>query len=376
LVEGIAMTQRRRRFGPNAFELGVFSHNVQNGMAKLKQVIWPSTWAQNVEIARLAEEAGLEFILPLGHWKGARGYPAEADDEGGSYETLTWASGLLSATTRIAVFGTVHVAYLHPVFAAKQSVTAHHIGSGRFGLNVVSGNHDPGMFGMHLEDHDALYDYAEEWVTIVKRLWSEHVPFDFSGRYFNLTDVLGKPKPFDGQSPMLISAGHSHRGRAFAMQHADSLFTAITELQNAREEISTARASSPDGERVPVYGSSHLVCRPTRKEAEEYYHYLAHELGDWTGIDDALARWLRGRTAPISDVERLKERIITGVGTFLALGSYDDVAETYRQLHEAGLDGIAVGMIDYADTFDRLRDEVLPRLERMGLRQPARVAVT
>jgi len=64
------------------------------------------------------------------------------------------------------------------------------------------------------------------------------------------------------------------------------------------------------------------------------------------------------------------------VGTFLALGSYDDVAETYRELHEAGLDGIAVGMIDYADTFDRLRDEILPRLERMGLRQPARVAVT
>ena len=35
------------------------------------------------------------------------------------------------------------------------------------------------------------------------------------------------------------------------------------------------------------------------------------------------------------------------MGTFLALGSYDDVVETYRQLHEAGLDGVAVGMIDY-----------------------------
>jgi FMNH2-dependent dimethyl sulfone monooxygenase len=369
------MTQRRTRFGSNAFELGVFSANMQNGMAKLKEVVWPSTWEQNLQIAQDAEEAGLEFLLPLGNWSGLRGYPAESDDEGGSYETLTWASGLLAATKRIAIFGTVHVAYIHPVFAAKQCVTAHHIGRGRFGLNVVSGNHNPGMYGIKPLDHDAAYDYTEEWVTIVKRIWSEKAPFDYSGKYFNLKDVFLKPKPYGDKAPMLISAGHSHRGRAFAMEHADSLFTAITELRNAREEISTAREASPGGERVPVYGSSHLVCRPTRKEAEEYYHYLVHELGDWTGMDGALERWLRDRTVPIADIQRLKERIISGMGTFLAMGSYDDVAETYKQLHEAGLDGIAVGMLDYADTFDRLRDEIIPRLERMGLRQPVHAAV-
>ncbi len=369
------MTLRRKHFGSNAFELGVFSANMQNGMAKLKQVLWPSTWEQNVQIARDAEEAGLEFLLPLGNWAGLRGYPAEADDEGGSYETLTWASGLLAATTRIAIFGTVHVAYIHPVFAAKQCVTAHHIGRGRFGLNVVSGNHNPGMYGITPLDHDTAYDYTEEWVTIVKRIWNEKAPFDYNGRFFNLTDVFAKPKPYGGTAPMLISAGHSHRGRAFAIAHADALFTAITELRNAREEVSTARAASPDGESVPVYGSSHLVCRPTRKEADEYYHYLVHELGDWTGMDFALERWLRDRTVPVAEVDRLKERIISGMGTFLALGSYDDVAETYRQLHESGLDGMAVGMLDYADTFERLRDEVLPRLERMGLRQPVRSTV-
>ncbi|MGA2396353.1 MAG: LLM class flavin-dependent oxidoreductase [Candidatus Lustribacter sp.] len=369
------MTQRRRRFGSNAFELGIFSCNVQNGMSKLKEVLWPSTWQQNLELARAAEEAGLEFLLPLGQWRGTRGLAAESDDEGGAYETLTWASGLLAATTRIAVFGTVHVAYFNPVVAAKQCITAHHIGSGRFGLNVVSGNHTPGMFGVPAQEHDAAYDYTEEWVTIVKRIWNERVPFDYNGRYFNLKEVLSKPRPYGDQAPMLISAGHSHRGRAFAMEHADALFTAITEMRNAREEVSTARANSPGGERVPVYSSSHLVCRPTRKEADEYYHYLVHELGDWDDMDALLARWLRDRTLPIADIDRLKERIISGMGTFLALGSYDDVAETYRQLHEAGLDGVAVGMIDYADQFERLRDEVLPRLERMGLRAPARVAV-
>ena len=202
----------------------------------------------------------------------------------------------------------MHVAYIHPVFAAKQCVTAHHIGKGRFGLNVVSGNHNPDMYGIPAMEHDAAYDYTEEWVTIVKRIWNENAPFDYSGRYFDLKNVLSKPKPYGGVAPMLISAGHSHRGREFAMKHADALFTAITEMRNAREEVTTARAASPDGERVPVYGSSHLVCRPTRKEADEYYHYLVHELGDWTGMDGALARWLRDRTLPVAaEVDRLKE---------------------------------------------------------------------
>lgn len=369
------MSQRRRRFGSNPFELGLFSFNVQNGMAKFTKQLWDSTWEQNVRVAKRAEEAGLEFLLPLGRWDGLRGSAVETDDEGGCFETLTWASGLLAATSRIAIFGTLHVDYVNPVVAAKQCVTAHHIGSGRFGLNVVSGTPAKEMFGIEAGDHDAQYDYTEEWVTIAKRIWNDSKPFDFSGTYFNLKNVIGKPKPYGGQAPMLISAGHSRRGRGFAMQHADALFTAITELRNAPEEVRAARAMSADGAQIPIYGSSHLVCRPTRKEADEYYHYLVYELGDWTGMDEVLARWLKGRTMPVAEVDRLKERLVSGLGTFIARGSYDDVVETYRKLHEAGIDGLAVGMIDYASDLEHLRDEILPRMERIGLRKPANVAV-
>ena len=52
---------------------------------------------------------------------------------------MTWASGLLAATKRITVFGTVHAPLFHPIIAAKQMVTADHIGEGRFGLNIVVG---------------------------------------------------------------------------------------------------------------------------------------------------------------------------------------------------------------------------------------------
>ena len=44
--------------------------------------------------------------------------------------------GLLA---RITVFGTVHAPLFNPVIAAKEMVTADHIGQGRFGLNLVVG---------------------------------------------------------------------------------------------------------------------------------------------------------------------------------------------------------------------------------------------
>lgn len=132
-----------------------------------------------------------------------------------------------------------------------------------------------------------------------------------------------------------------------------------------------AREAVAGGDEIPIYASSHLVCRPTRKEADEYYHHLVYELGAWDGIEEAVAKRTRFRTLPYASTERLKERLISGTGTFLVQGSYDDCAATYKTFHDAGLDGMAVGMIDYAAELPVFRDEILPRLERLGLRRPA-----
>ena len=45
-----------------------------------------------------------------------------------------------------------------------------------------------------------------------------------------------------------------------------------------------------------------------------------------------------------------------------------------QRLHGAGLDGLALGMINYVNDFPAIRDELLPRMERVGLREPQRQA--
>jgi alkanesulfonate monooxygenase SsuD/methylene tetrahydromethanopterin reductase-like flavin-dependent oxidoreductase (luciferase family) len=64
---------------------------------------------------------------------------------------------------------------------------------------------------------------------------------------------------------------------------------------------------------------------------------------------------------------KLKERLISGAG-FPVIGSYDDAVEIFQRLSAAGLNGLACGMINYKNDFPGIRDELLPRLERVGLR--------
>ena len=68
-------------------------------------------------------------------------------------------------------------------------------------------------------------------------------------------------------------------------------------------------------------------------------------------------------------MRKMKERVISGGATFPVIGSYDEVAEKFLRLSNAGLDGMALILVNYVNEMPALRDEVLPRLERLKLRE-------
>ena len=106
----------------NKLKLGFFSPNCCSGMAVTKAPErWVNSWENNIRLAQLGDEAGIEFVLPIARWIG---YGGETDFHGSVLETVTWATGLLANTRHINVFATVHTAFIHPVVAAKQLATA------------------------------------------------------------------------------------------------------------------------------------------------------------------------------------------------------------------------------------------------------------
>ena len=188
---------------------------------------WSGIWPDCLRLAQMADDAGIEFMLPIGRWKG---YGGDTDYQGATFETVTWACGLLAATKRLTVFGTVHAPLIPPLIAAKQFVTADHIGEGRFGLNVVCGWNEGEfeMFGATLRDHATRYDYAQEWLDVIKLAWSPRDDFDFDGRFIKLKGVRAKPKPYGGTRPVIMNAGASPIGQSFAIRNCDALFSNIS----------------------------------------------------------------------------------------------------------------------------------------------------
>ena len=220
----------------NALKIGLFGANCSSGRAAhAVPERWSASWEDCLALARMADAAGIDFMLPIGRWKG---YGGDTDLHGESLETITWATGLLAATSRITVFGTVHAPLFHPIIAAKQIVTADHVGQGRFGLNIVAGWNEGEfeMFGVQQREHEARYAYAQDWIDAIKKAWGPKEDFDFDGEHIKLKKVRAKPKPYGGSRPLIMNAGSSGSGQAFAIRNCDAFFTATAESRQGGPE--------------------------------------------------------------------------------------------------------------------------------------------
>lgn len=372
----MALPSRISTFSPNKLKLGLFGSNCSSGRAATRvPERWSGNWEDNLALARMADAAGIDLMLPIGRWKG---YGGATNFEGTTLETITWASGLLAQTQQISVFGTVHAPLVHPVFAAKQFVTADHIGRGRFGLNIVCGwNQDEfDMFGVEQREHDTRYQYGQEWIGAINAMWEREEPFDVDGEFIKLKGVEADPKPYGGTRPLIMSAGSSPAGRAFGIANCDVLFRPLRTLeigaQDVRDTTAQARAL---GREVGVYCAGYVVCRPTQKEAEDYLHYYAEENGDWEAIDRMIdIGSSNSRSLTPENFKAFRIRYAAGHGGFPMVGDPDRVVGELEKVSNAGYAGICFSMVDYLAEFPYFRDEVLPRLERRGLRASPQAA--
>jgi FMNH2-dependent dimethyl sulfone monooxygenase len=356
----------------NRLKLGLFGANCSSGRAvTMVPERWSGGWADCVRLAQMADRAGIEFMLPIGRWKG---YGGETDYQGATLETVTWACGQLAKTERLTVFGTMHAPLFPPLIAAKQFVTADHIGEGRFGLNVVCGWNEGEfeMFGAALRDHEERYAYAQEWLEIVKLAWSRE-DFDFEGRFFRLKGVRAKPKPYGGTRPLIMNAGASPTGQAFAIRNCDALFSNVSRgisFKETVQHVDEVRARAREfGREIDVYTVGVVTCRATAREAAEYYRHCIVEHADWAVVDNILAmKNITPQAHPPEEFRRIREHQANGMGGLPLVGDPDMVAHELAQLAAAGLTGVAVSFVNYLGELPYFCAEVLPRLARSGLR--------
>jgi FMNH2-dependent dimethyl sulfone monooxygenase len=375
LARATSMKRRIAMYNDNVLKIGLFGANCSSGRSATKvPERWSASWPDCLKLARLADDAGLDFMLPIARWKG---YGGDTDFHGRTLETITWAVGLLGATKRMTVFGTVHAPLFHPLIAAKEFVTADHIGEGRIGVNIVVGWNEGEfeMFGVKQREHDARYDYAQEWVDIVKQAWSRDGSFDFDGHYLQLKGARAEPKPYGDTRPLLMNAGSSDVGQAFALRNCDAFFVATagsrTSLAGSAVKVTEVKTAAQKlGRDIEVFNVGQVICRPTQKEADDYYQHVNIENADWGAIDGMLAnKSITPATMPPEEYDAKRRYFAANaVGGYPFVGTPDRVAEELAIISQAGVRGIGLSFVNFLAEVPYFCDEVLPRLERAGVR--------
>jgi len=361
-------------FNENRFKLGLFCFNVSHGatITTAPGTVTP-TWDENVRIAQAADRAGWEFLLPLGRWRGFGG-PINFNDK--SFEVYTWAAGIAALTSQIQVFTTSHIRMVHPVLAAKQGCTVDHIAGGRSGLNVVAGQklEEIEMFGLEQIDHDAAYAAADEWMTIVKRLWTEEEDFDFAGRYFRTKKARAMPKPLQKPYPVIVNAGQSPAGRLFGAKHADFSFQTFgNDLAGLKALVEdTRRVAWKEFKReIGVLIHAYVVCGETEKEARDYERYYVDERGDWEAAEGLIRTLIGAKTQgfPLERLRQMQREMIAGWGSYPLVGTAEQIVEKIQELANIGVDGAGLVWVNFEAGIDQFAKKVVPLMVQAGLRR-------
>lgn len=350
-------------FNDNKLKLGLFGMNAGWHIHTTAPERYVADWDRCDAIAAEAQRLGLETMLSLVGWGGRR-----------ELEPFTWAAGLAARHTEPALVSTMHVQLNHPVFVANAATTIDRISGGRFGINIVAGATPStfGTFGLPIEDHETRYAHAEEFMQLLRRLWVETEPFDFEGRFYKVKHACNQPKGVQS-FPAILNAGTSGRGRQFACEYADAIFTHVhADPEQAAAQIADYKsfAWSTFKRRVQVWTHGYIVIRDTRKEAEDFLEYYASQHANRPAIE-AWVKDLGMAAQSSSDAERWKfERTWAAGGGVNLVGTAEEVADKLIQLSNAGVDGLLLATIEPETTLKHLGTGLLPLLEQAGLRRP------
>jgi FMN-dependent oxidoreductase (nitrilotriacetate monooxygenase family) len=232
------------------------------------------------------------------------------------------ASLMTAVTSRIGIVPTFGTYAYPPYLLARLVGTLDQVSSGRIGWNAVTGSSDFAAmnFGLPgMPEHDLRYDMADEYMQVVKALWSSWEPgaiiadrrggilvdhtkvhaVNHEGRFYKTRGPLNSGPAPQGQ-PVIAQAGGSPRGRQFAAQHADTIVAhtkGVAAMKAYRNDVRARMAScgrDPDQCKVlflvaPVIGETEAEAQEkqrmrTARAAEQLPQRLAH-LGKVTNID-------------------------------------------------------------------------------------------
>lgn len=417
-----------KRIGLHAFNMTAAGHqssgmwrHPQSQASRYKDLDY---W---VDLARTLERGRFDSIFladVLGPYDVYGGSPDAALRNGmqiPANDPFQYVSAMASVTSRLGFALTASATFEHPYPLARRFSTLDHLTKGRVGWNIVT-SYLPSAsrnFGVAALPHDERYEMAEEFLTVMYKLWEQSWdddavevdrdrgvfvnpdkvhPIRHKGRYFDV-DGFNMAEPSPQKTPVIFQAGASSRGRRFAARHGEGLFVNVLNSKLSRAITDDIRTQAEEAGRkrddVSISTILTAVIADSDAEAErkyrEYKEYASGEgamtlFGGFSGLDlakfDKDSPLAAGDTNAIQTVLDLFTKLdpskkwtpadiadhmsIGGVEPVL-VGSPETVAdEIERWIDEGDLDGINLSYAVTPHDIEAFVDTVVPELQKRG----------
>ena len=413
------MTQQRK------LRLGTFLGGTGSNMASWRHPHAVADATINLDyfktLTRQAEAAKFDFaFFGDGLYISEKSHPNFLN----RFEPLTLLAALAMVTTHIGLAATLSTTYSEPYTVARQFASIDHLSNGRVGWNIVTSPLEGSALNYSKPahpEHDLRYRMAQEFVDVTMGLWDSWeddafirnkatgVFFDaakmhrlhHTGEFFSVQGPLNIARSRQGR-PVLIQAGASEAGKAFAARVADAIFTSQGSLaeavQFAQDVKRRAAQYGRNPQEVLIFpGCSPIVGR-TVAEAERKYqeiaslvdipdalHYLGRyfndidftqfdldapfpDLGDfarngWESTTDKLKHLAKAEHLTL---RQLALRTTTPKSAFM--GTPTHIADTMQEWFEAGAaDGFMISGAVLPDGLTDFIDHVVPILQARGI---------
>lgn len=339
-------------------------------------------------------------------------------------DPLALVSAMALVTRHLGFAVTANLSYETPYLLARRLSTLDQLTRGRLGWNIVTGTHDSGARGMGRSGvvaHDTRYDIADEYMSLVYRLWEASWEDDavvadkagglfarpekvhrivHEGEHYRL-DAVHLTEPSPQRTPVLFQAGASRRGREFAARHAEGVFLSGPGIPFVQRVIADVRERAAALGRNPAellfFPMITVIAGRTESEArakyDDYRSYISEEgsivqFSGWTGVDfsghdldaplqfqeldtgvrSALESFTTGDPDRIWTLREVARHVGIGGRGPVLVGSASQVADELQHWAEAtGADGFNLAYVVMPQTFTDFVDLVVPELQRRGV---------
>ncbi|MDZ8093656.1 MAG: LLM class flavin-dependent oxidoreductase [Nostoc sp. DedQUE05] len=222
------------------------------------------------EFAKAHEEGGFDKVLI--------GYSSSSPDG------LTVASFAASATERLGFLIAHRPGFVAPTLAARKAATLDHFTNGRIAIHIITGGSDADQQkdGDWL-DHDSRYRRTDEYLEIVRRVWTSDTPFDYEGEFYRIKDAFSAIKPLQKPYIPLYFGGASGPAVQVGAKHSNVYALWGEPIAAVKERIAEVRAALPLDRSIRFSVSLRPILGATEQQAWEKAHSILARIQELRG---------------------------------------------------------------------------------------------